>query len=253
MRTLIAKGFLLHAVMMIVCLLVSGIGNLYVAVALTFCLYVGYVIFMFAEGAQEGESECAMTDTVKKIRDAGNTPTKEQLAKCFTPMNGIWAFVVLCAPGLILSVLNLITYDPASTQRNLIAIITRFYFLPEIFLTRLCNDLVKTDINGAVQAASFGVTAFRNASLDPDAMIGGFANLSRIFCVVTDNYAPIRLLSILYIPLNFVAPAAMLFGFMKGPKLRAKTLNDMMKGSNKKLRRMRKQRTHVPRSQKPEI
>ena len=252
MGTLISKGFMLHIVMIIVCMLVSGIGNLYIAVGITFILFIGYLIFMFAEGSQAGEEQCTMTDTVRKIRDAGKTPTKEQLGRCFNPKNGLIACAVLAASGLILAILNLITADPASTQTSIIGIVTRIWFLPEVFVTRLCTELVKTDISGALNAASGVIGSFKNGAVSVSDLLTRSAGFSDVYTFVTD-YSPLRVLNILYIPLSLLPPLAQLIGYLRGPKLRAKTLNDMMKGSNKKLRRMRKTRTHQPRVQKPEI
>ncbi len=252
MGTLISKGFLLHVVMIVVCMLVSGIGNLYLAVGLTFLMFVGYVLFMFAEGSQVGEEQCTMTDTVRKIREQGNTPTVQQLKRCFNPQNGLIAAAVLAAPGLILAIVNLITADPASTRTGLIGVITRIWFLPEIFVTRLCTELVKTDMGGAMSAASGVIGAFKGGRLNTSELIQKSAGFKDVFTYVTD-YSPIHLLNILYIPLALIPPLAQLIGYLRGPKLRARTLNDMMKGSNRKLRRMKKNKTHQPRVQKPEI
>ena len=166
MGTLIRKGFMLHIVLIVVCMLVSGISNLYIAVGITFILFVGYLIFMFAEGSQIGEEQCTMTDTVRKIRDLGKTPSQEQIKRCFNPKNGLIACAVLAAPGFILAVLNLFTSDPASTQTGVIGIITRIWFLPEVFVTRLCTELVKTDISSSLNAASGVISSFKNGALN---------------------------------------------------------------------------------------
>ena len=252
MGTLVSKGFLLRVVMIVVCMLVSGINNLYVAVGLTFVLFVGYLLFMFAEGSQVGEDQCTMTDTVRKIREQGKTPSKEQLKRCFDPKNGLIACAILIAPGFLLAIMNLVTADPASAKTGIIGVITRIWFLPEVFATRLCTEMVKTDISGAVNAASGVIGTVKGGAFDVNGLLTGSALFSSAYSVVTD-YSPLMVLNILYIPLSFLPPLAQMIGYMRGPKLRAKTLNDMMKGSNRKLRRMRKTRSHQPRVQKPEI
>lgn len=252
MGTLVSKGLMLRIVMIIICALVSGINNIYVATAITFILFAGYVIFMYAEGAQVGEEQCTMTDTVRRIRDQGGTPTQKQLGKCFDPKHGIIACAILAAPGLIIAVLNLITADPAQAAQGVIGVIARIYFLPEVFLTRICTELVKTDISGSIAAAAVPVKAISKGTLDVESLIKNTAGLNGAYTVMTD-YSPIKILNILYVPISLIPPVAMLIGFMRGPKLRAKVLNDMMSGSNKKLRRMKKKKTLQPRTQKPEI
>ena len=252
MGTLIGKGFMLRIVMIVVCMLVSGINNIYIAVGITFVLFLGYLLFMFAEGSQVGEDQCTMTDTVRKIREQGKTPTQDQLKRCFNPKNGLIACAVLAAPGLILAILNLITADPTSAKTGVIGVITRIWFLPEVFVTRICTELVKTNIDGAVSAAAGVLQSLKGGIINTDALIAKTGALSGVYTYVTD-YSPLRLLNILYIPLALLPPVAQLIGYLRGPKLRAKTLNDMMKGSNRKLRRMRKTRSHQPRVQKPEI
>ena len=253
MGTLIGKGFLLRVIMAVICMLVSGIGSIYVGVGITLLLYIGYLVFMYAEGAQVGEDQCTMTDTVYRIRENGKTPTAEQLRRCFDPKHGIIACAIQVAPFFILALLNLILTDPAGRDEErilqLIRVVTRLCFLPEMFVTHLCTNLVRTDIGGAVQAASSAVGVFAGGTLN----LGAISGNATVFTVVTDGYKPLKILNILYVPLSFFAPVAQLIGFLRGPKLRARTLNDMMKGSNRKLRRMRKTRTHAPRQQKPEI
>ena len=252
MGTLIGKGFMLHIVMIVVCMLVSGINNLYIAVGITFVLFIGYLMFMFAEGSQVGEDQCTRTDTVRKIREQGKTPTAEQLKRCFTPKNGLIACAVLAAPGLILAIANLITADPASAKTGIIGVITRIWFLPEVFVTRLCTELVKTDTQGAVNAAAGVIGAFKGGVINTETLLTKSAGLGGVYTYVTD-YSSLKILNILYLPLSILPPVAQLIGYLRGPKLRAKTLNDMMKGSNRKLRRMRKSKAHQPRVQKPEI
>ena len=252
MGTLIGKGLMLRIVMRIVCMLVSGINNIYVSVGITFILFAGYVIFMYAEGAQVGEEQCTMTDTVRRIRDTGKTPSDAQLKRCFDPKHGIIACAILAAPGLIIAILNLITSDPSQASQGVIGVITRLYFLPEVFLTRLCTALVKTDIGGSMAAAAVSVRAISKGAIDTESLVRNTAALSKVYTLMTDSQA-LKILNILDVPISLIPPIAMLIGYLRGPKLRAKVLNDMMSGSKKKLRRMRKTRSHQPRAQKPEI
>ena len=103
-----------------------------------------------------------------------------------------------------------------------------------------------------MNAASGVLGALRGGVINVNDLLQKSAGMNSVYTFVTD-YSPLKLLNILYIPLALMPPAAQLIGYLRGPKLRAKTLNDMMKGSNKKLRRMRKTRSHQPRVQKPEI
>ena len=248
----------MHVVFIIVSLMAALFSNVYFAVGATILLFAGYLLFMYSEGSSIGEEQCTMTDTVRKIRDSGKTPTKDQLSRCFNPKNGIVACIVLSLPGLIIAIMNLIFVDPTAETltdfARAIKVIKSIWLSPLVFLTRLCEEIVygKTDIAGATQAAAGVVSAFKGGRMNAVELVTNTKSFSQVYTYVTD-YTALRVLHILYIPFAVLPPLAQLIGYLRGPKLRAKTLNDMMKGSNKKLRRMRRQRTHAPRVKGPEI
>ena len=119
-------------------------------------------------------------------------------------------------------------------------------------MTRWCNEAVKTDISGAAAAAKATLNAFDYGTVDYKKLISDVSQI-KVYAFASDMKT-LELMRLLYIPLGVLPAIAMLVGYLRGPKLREKTVSDMLKGSRKKQLRMRRaSRQHQPRQAKPEI
>ena len=252
MGEMIRKGILLHVAIAIVCLLSVFIGSATFGVIIGACLYLAYVAMMYGEGCQVGEHHCTVSATLERLKSEGKRGDEKLEKNAFDPKKGVMACAVLGGIPLILAVVNLIFANNSIMAESPLGIITRLFFAPQAFVTRWCNEAVKTDISGAAAAAKATLNAFDYGTVDYKKLISDVSQI-KVYAFASDM-KPLELMRLLYIPLGVLPAIAMLVGYLRGPKLREKTVSDMLKGSRKKQRRMRRaSRQHQPRQAKPEI
>ena len=252
MGELIRKGILLHVAIAIVCLLSVFVGNAVLGIVIGACLYIAYIVMMYGEGCQVGEHHCTVSATLERLKSEGKRGDEKLEKNAFEPRKGFIACAILGGIPLVLALINLFTANTSVVAESPLGVITRLFFSPQAFVTRWCNEAVKTDISGAVAAAKATLNAFDYGTVDYSGLISEVSKV-KVYAFASD-LKPLVLMRILYIPLGILPAIAMLIGYLRGPKLREKTVTDMLKGSRKKQRRMRRgSKQRQPRQAKPEI
>ena len=252
MAELIKKGLLLHVAIAIMCLLSTFLGSLTFGVIIGALLYAGYVIMMYGEGCSVGEHHCTVSSTLERLEKEGKQGDDKLRKNAFAPAKAYKACAVLAGIPLILAIINLIVADPNSASEKLFGTIVRACFLPEAFITRWCSERIETNITGAIAA---GAAALRSIDYGTINFQGLIREVSAIDMYgFASDLSPLRLMRYLYIPACVLPGIAQMVGYLQGPRLRAKTVKEMMEGSRKKKRRMLgKRRTRQVKQAKPEV
>ncbi len=248
---LTGRGYLLYLAISLVCALTVLSGGAVFGIIIGAALYVAYVLLMYSDGASEGEHACSVSDTIAKLRSENAKVPPELLQNAYDRKHGLRAFIACTLPFLLLAVLNIIFADNTKSSETTLGIITRFAFFPQLFITRWCSESIKYDISGTMQAVKSVLGAFKTYG-QVDAQALTLPGQGAAFAAPI-SLKPLMLMRILYIPSCILPGLALYIGYLMGPKLRKKTVDEMMKGSRRKLRRMRKNKNRQARSLKPEI
>lgn len=251
MWKMIGKAFLLYLGLGLVSGLVVLSGGLVLGVIFGALLYLGFVLMMFGEGSSVGEHDCGISDTVKKLTDEGKAVTTDLQKQTFKPSKGILAAVVFVAPFVIITVLNLILADPNAVSENRLGVVTRILCCPELFITRLCTETIKYDISGTTAHLNVVLTGAETGFEDIAGLVRESGNAGTVYAQAL-SLRPLTLMRILYIPAVILPAVALGIGYLLGPVLRKKTVDEMLKGTRKKLRKM-KRKTQKTREIKPQI
>lgn len=240
MADMIKKGILMHVVMAIVCAMCSFVGGVTLSVLMGALLYAAYIVVMYGEGCGFGEHACTVRDTVRKLESEGKKPSDDMEKESYDPKKGLIAALVLAAPLVLLALANLLAANPRSAGENLLGVITRVVNLPSAFLTRLCTEAIVTEIDGAKQAAITVLKAFEyDSALDInfDSLATGFRPIIMYGSAV--DVSMLTLMRLLFIPSGILPGLSMFIGYLQGPRLREKTVKDMLKGSRKKRKKLK--------------
>lgn len=237
MGEMIKKGILMHIVMAIVCAMCSFVGGVTLSVIMGAMLYCAYIVVMYGEGCSFGEHACTVRDTAEKLKAENKSVSREMENETYEPKKGLLAMLILAGPLLLLAVINLLLADPASSGENYLGVVTRIINLPSAFMTRLCTERIVTEIEGAKAAAVAVLSAFDYGKVDT----GFLANAMRTIGVygAAVDVSSLTLMRILFIPMGVLPSLAMFIGYLQGPRLREKTVKDMLKGSHKKKKKLK--------------
>ena len=226
MGKLIGAGYLVRGIVVSAFLLNSylfiHISDAKLAIVLSIILYVVYLMLMYIAGAKVGRNQYATTKIVRKKRKQGLTPTQKELNNRFRPKKCIVAGLIVAAPWILVASVNLI-YESLlnGDQETIITAYTRLHFLPEMFLTRLCTELVSTETSGAVNAAVASIKAISKGTLDTGAFIANTAVMDGVYSRITNDIS-LKLLNVAYVIWPLIPPYFMFIGYMRGRKLKKK-------------------------------
>ncbi len=252
MGELIKKGLLLHVAIAIVCMLSAFAGGAIFGIIVGGLLYAAYILMMYGEGCSVGEHHCTMSATLERLASEGKTGDEKLQKNAFDRKKAFKACAVLSGIPLVLAILNLILANPATTAETPLGFVTRLVFLPQAFITRWCSEAVKTDISGAIAAGRAALNSVDYGTVDFSGLIKEASKITT-YAFASDT-SSLTLMRILYIPAGVLPGIAQMIGYLQGPRLRAKTVEDMLKGSRKKQRRILKaRRQRQNRQAKPEV
>lgn len=233
------KNFSMHLTMMVLCAMVSFVGNEIVGSIFGILIYATIVILQYADGADRGERACTLTATVEKLAKEGKDVDESLRKQTFCRKNAVKAFLYSSIPFAALALANLIFADPSSVTDNLLGVITRIVFLPLAWMNRLLTSMIGWNLEGVWESGSRMFSAFGtyhtglDFTLVSDAVqgIGTFAQAYDI------HY--LTILRVGFLVFSFVPPLSMMIGYFQGPKYREKKLQDIAKGSRRKRRKLK--------------
>ena len=237
MGDMIKKGILMHIVMAIVCAMCSFVGGVTLSVIMGALLYGAYVVVMYGEGCGFGEHACTVRDTVDKLKAENKNVSAEMEKETYDPKKGLLAMLILAGPLVLLAVINLLLADPQSAGENYLGVATRIFNLPSAFMTRLCTERIVTDIDGAKAAAVAVLGAFDYGKVDTGILSTALRTIGMYGAAI--DVSSLMLMRILFIPAGILPPLAMFVGYLQGPRLREKTVKEMLKGSHKKKKKLK--------------
>lgn len=237
MADMIKKGILMHVVMAIVCAMCSFVGGVTLSVLMGALLYAAYIVVMYGEGCGFGEHACTVRDTVRKLESEGKKPSDDMEKESYDPKKGLIAALVLAAPLILLALINLLMADKTSSGENIVGVITRVINLPSAFMTRLCTEKIVTEIEGAKAAAVAALSVFDYGKVDTGLLATAFKTIGVYGSAV--DVSSLNLMRLLFIPTGILPGLSMFIGYLQGPRLREKTVKDMLKGSRKKRKKLK--------------
>ncbi len=250
---MVKKNYLIHITMAILCALVTFVGNEYVGSALGAVIFITFIIMQYGDGCDRGERACTLTSTMERLTSEGKQPDAHMLAQSYKPKRAVVALLWSSVPLALLALANLILADPNSVAESLLGFITRIAFLPAAWLSRLMTTLVGADYTGAMTAgASVVSTMDIQGGIDIIAAANGVKGVSE-YCFAYDLHY-LTWLRVLFIPIAFASPVAMMIGYLQGPKLRLKKLAEIEKGTRRKRKKLKVfGKPKQPKSQRPEV
>lgn len=252
MIDIVKKSILLYFIVGMVCALVSFAGGAAFGITFGLTMYTVYVIMMFGEGGGMGEHGCMIRDSQLKLQAEGKSLDDKTLLGIYNPTKAAITCACIALPLFLVALANLIFADPGAVYENKLGVITRILYLPEAGLTRFCTESIKTDISGAISAGKAAVGVLDYGSMDFEGMLNATSRIGA-YTYATDVSA-LTIMRILYLPAGLLPYAAYMVGYLQGPRLREKTLKEMMKGSRKKKKKLKVFGNVVPKGPaKPEV
>lgn len=234
---MIKKNIATYVTTAILCALVAFVGNMWLGGLLGLLIFAGFAVMQYGEGCERGERACTLRDTVDKMRKEGREPEEVMLKQLYDPSMAVKAFLISSLPLTLLALVNLILADPHSVSESILGTVTRIVFFPAAWLTRLLAESVGIDYAGTMQAITGVVGSLTRGGIDFGAAIGSLSGVAD-YAVAYDLYY-LTILRIGYIVVSFIIPAAMMIGYMRGPRLREQRLKDIAKGTRKKARKLK--------------
>ena len=246
------KAWLLYAAIGLVSLMAVTVGSLAIGTILGALLYIGFILMVFGEASSEGEHGCSVNETIEKLNQE-NKPVPNELKKqAYKVSKGIWAALILVAPLVVCAVINLIVADPNSLAEKPMGVVTRIVMSPLMFVTRLCTENLEYDVSGTVKMMNGVLGSVSANGVSITSLLTAAKQNDQMLIDVIDTH-PLTTMRVLFIPGCILPGLALVGGYLCGPKLRKRTLNEMLKGTRKKLRKINKGRGSHPRSLKPEV
>lgn len=254
-KSMILKNYTMHLTLMVLCMMVSFVGNEIVGAIFGVLIYATCTILQYGDGADRGERACTLNATIEKLRSEGKNVDENLLKQTFSKKRALTSFLASSLPFALLAIVNIIFADSTSVSENMLGTITRIVFLPLAWLNRLLGSLVGWDLTGLWQSGSAVYDTFGafGKGLDLSLVSNAVSGIGA-YAVAYDLYY-ITILRIAFVVFSFVLPAAQTIGYLQGPKFREKKLEEIAKGTRKKRKKLKvfQTRNTKPRIRKPEV
>jgi len=251
---MVKRNITTHLTIGILCALIAFVGNMWIGFALGAFIYFAFLVIQYADGCDRGERACTLRDTVEKIKKEGKQPDDTMLKQVYNPSMAVKAFLITALPLCALAVINLLLADPEAVNETTLGTITRIVFFPAAWLTRLFTEMVGMDYTGVIKATNSVVGAIGRTGINYQAAIESLSGVTT-YAVAYDLYY-LTIMRVCYIVISFLAPAAMMLGYMRGPKLREQRLKEIAKGTRRKAKKLKVFGSSKPRERKqakPEV
>lgn len=249
---MVKKNIVLHLTTAILVALVTFVGSAWLGSLLGATVYIAFLVMQYADGADRGERACTMTATVQRLEANGKQADDRMKKQVYAPANAVRAFLISALPLAALAVVNLLLADPNAVGETALGAVTRIVFFPVAWLTRLLTSMVGVDYAGAETAATTVFGALNRGSIDFAGLVGKLSDLQTYAVAYDLSY--LTTMRELFIPAAFLAPLAMMLGYLQGPRMHKKKMDDIAKGSRRKKKKLKVfGRSHQPKQVKPEV
>ena len=250
---MVKKNLTIHITSGVLCALVSFVGNAWLGCILGLAIYVTFLVMQYADGCDRGERACTMQATVNKLQSEGKTAEERMLKQTYRPANAVKAFLITSIPFAVLAAVNLILANPDRVSENIFGTVTRILFFPAAWATRLMTELVNVDFSGAIRAADAVMSGIGRAGVGFKTILTNMAGVD-VFAVAYDLHY-LTIMRVIFIPVAFLSPLAMMIGYFQGPRMRAKKLKEIEEGSRRKRKKLKvfNKKPRQPKQIKPEV
>lgn len=249
---MIRKNYLIHLTMALLCALVTFVGNEYLGFALGAVIYATFMILQYGDGCDRGERACTLTATMEKMLSEGREPDQKLRSQTFDKANAVKAFLYSSLPLALLAGVNVLLADTSGVGENTLGMITRLAFFPAAWLTRLMTALVGVDYAGALDASNAVFGNLSRAGFDFPSLLNQLAGIETYAYAYDFHY--LTWLRVMYIPISFISPLFMMLGYLQGPKMRLKKLEEIKKGTRRKRKKLKVfGKPKQPKQMKPQV
>ena len=249
---MVRKNYIMHITMGILCALVAFVGSNLIGTLLGLLIYLSFIIMQYGDGCDRGERASTMQATVDRLKSEGKQADERMLKQVYMPKEAVKAFILSSVPLALLAAVNLILANPQDANETTLGVVTRVIFFPAAWLTRIMTGLVSTDLTGLHTAETALLGSVARGGMDLVKAVSSLSGIAEYGHAYDLQY--LTIMRALYIPISFMAPLAMLIGYLQGPRLRLKKLEDIKKGSNKKRKKLKVfNKKRAPRQLKPEV
>lgn len=249
---MVKKNIVVHLTAALLVALVAFVGSAWLGCLLGAAVYFAFLVMQYADGADRGERACTMTATIQRLEAEGKQADDRMKKQVYAPVNAVKAFLITALPLAALAVVNLLLADPNAVGETVIGAVTRIVFFPVAWLTRLLAGMVGVDYAGAEAAATTVFGALNRGGIDFAGLVGKLSEVQTYAVAYDLSY--LTTMRILYIPAAFLSPLAMMIGYMQGPRMHKKKMDDIAKGSRRKKKKLKVfGRARQPKQVKPEV
>lgn len=221
----------------------------WVQTILAAALFVGFCMMCYNEGGWNGERDCTLERTAEKRLQEGKTVDEEMGKRIFDKKNALVCFLVASIPLCCLATANLI----ASPNYPVLEYV-------EEAETDASDDPFYYNSDAAEEQAQ----AQQEAAAEPVGTLYlrvisrvCFVPLLPLYNILANNTT---LLYALFIPFSFIMPACTALGYLRGPKIREKKIEEIARGKVRKKRGLlvgeagvKNQNPHAPKQPRPKV
>lgn len=216
---------------------------------LSIALMAGFGLMCYNEGGWNGERDVTLERTAQKRMAEGKAVDQDTMDHVFNRKHAATAFLVVSLPLCALAVVNLLASPayPAPAQ------------VQEVSQEQASEDPFAYDVQKVEKMAQLADAVPQEPAWQPILRI-----VTRIaFIPLLPLYAPLEnnptLLYALFIPFSFVLPACTAIGYLRGPQIREKKIEEIARGKVRKRKSLRvggilpQQGPHTPKQPKPKV
>lgn len=222
-----ARVWTTHLLLVLVCFLfVAAIldNHWWIRYPVNLLLLAGGVMLVYGEGAYRGERACTLAASLESYRAEGKTPSAEDEKQVWNWKNGLQAALIAWIPLALVALFNIVAQSGALG-------------IPAAQMAGLSQEEAE-------------LVAFSVPSISNIVARAVFMPYNLVYDWVSEAVLPYALLLV-----SMIMPAAVMVGYMQGPRLRRKKLKEIELGKKRKLRKMKKgeRQPRQPRPPKAEV
>ncbi|MGI6173432.1 MAG: hypothetical protein ACOYI8_05965 [Christensenellales bacterium] len=233
-----------YGLMMLLSILFLVGMNGWLLYTLNALLLLGFGALVFNDCAYQGEKAATTLAMVEKQRAEGHTVDPLYEKQVFSKRNAVYLLLTAALPLLLLSAVNL-ALEP---------------HYPVVEVTTAAEEPAAEE---ETEKLPYDEGAFPEANAElpqpaePISRAALFMAFMRaLFMPFLGLYTLVsaHVLYVLFLPLSLLLPTVGAIGYLQGPKLREKKLDDIEKGKKRKMRNLRvNKKPRKPRSARPEV
>lgn len=207
--------------------------NMYwLQVILNVAILAGFAVLLLNDGGYNGEKACSLTVSLERRRAEGHAVPPESERDTWKPKVAVIALLTAALPLLLLSVANLV-YEPVY-DRQVSEYEAQYGLIADLYP----QETVQEGENAQEPAPAILPEGQPNPPTNWVMVVTRLCFMPFIALYPLFADAP-STLHMLFVPLSFLMPAFGAVGYLMGPKLRQKKLDDIAKGVKRKKRNLK--------------